>query len=61
MKQPGEPWARIQPPVRARRRGRPQNPPGEPSPFEIVAARVRNQAGDRGRNVGEMGRGQGHG
>lgn len=31
--QPVEPWARIQPPVRTRRRGRPRNPRREPSAF----------------------------
>lgn len=33
-----EPWARIQPPVRTRRRGRPRNPRREPSAFEVAQA-----------------------
>ena len=65
--QPVEPWARIQPPVRTRRRGRPRNPRREPSAFEIAAARAQNQVagqdrvGRRGRNIRGRGRGQGHG
>lgn len=46
--QPVEPWARIQPPVWTRRRGRPRNPRREPSAFEVAqaqaAARAQNQA-----------------
>lgn len=55
-KQPVEPWARIQPPVRTRRRGRSQNPRREPAAFEVAqaqeAARAQNQAnieGQKGR------------
>lgn len=42
--QPVEPWARIQPPVRTRRRGRPRNPRREPFAYEIAATRARNEA-----------------
>ena len=62
--QPIEPWARIQPPVRSRRRDRPRNPRREPSAFEIAqtqaAARLtQNRAPGRGegrRNRGGIGR-----
>ena len=63
---PVEPWARIQPPVQTRRRGRPRNPRRELSAFEIAAARAQNQVvgqdrvGRRGRNIREKSRGQGH-
>ena len=50
--QPVEPWARIQPPVRIRRRGRPRNPRREPSAFEIVQAQAAARAENRA-NVGE--------
>ncbi len=65
--QPVESWARIQPPVQTRRRGRPRNPRREQSSFEIAAAKAQNQVagqgwvGRRGRNIRGRGRGQGHG
>ena len=71
--QPVEPWARIQPPVRTRRRGRPRNPRREPSAFEIAQAqaaarRTQNQAngegeedGNRGGNGGRRGAQRGRG
>ncbi len=65
--QPVEPWARIQPPVQTRHRGRPRNPRREPSAFEIAAAKAQNQVasqdrvGKRGRYIQERGRGHSHG
>ncbi len=59
--------ARIQPPVRTRRRGRPRNPRRKPSAFEIATSRTQNQVagqdrvGKRGRNIRGRGRGQSHG
>ena len=65
--QPVEPWARIQPSVRTRRRGRLKNPRRKPFAFEIAAARAQNQVagqdqvGRKGRNIWGRGKGQGHG
>lgn len=60
--QPVEPWARIQPPVRTRRRGRPRNPQREPSAFEVAqaqaAARTQNQANFRSRGADNRGHGR---
>lgn len=62
--QPVESWARIQPPVRTRRRGRPRNSRREPSALEIAqtqaaARRTQNRVpgrGDRRRMRHEIGR-----
>lgn len=52
-KQPVEPWARVQPPVRTRRRGQHQNPRREPSAFEVAQAQAAAGAQDQANIEGQ--------